>query len=75
MIAEDQSETIAYLRAPGTLGATAPEVMETHISLVFLSGDRAWKLKRAVLYPYADFSTPALRSRLRQRLPLAANSR
>jgi aminoglycoside phosphotransferase family enzyme/predicted kinase len=61
MIAEDQSETIAYLRAPGTLGATAPEVMETHISLIFLSGDRAWKLKRAVLYPYADFSTPALR--------------
>jgi aminoglycoside phosphotransferase family enzyme/predicted kinase len=26
-----------------------------------MAGDRAWKLKRAVRLPYADFSTPALR--------------
>ncbi|MBL6931429.1 MAG: AAA family ATPase [Rhodospirillales bacterium] len=31
--------------------------METHISIVFLAGDRVFKLKRAVKYPYLDFST------------------
>lgn len=30
-------------------------VIETHISRVFLSGDRAWKLKKAVTLPYVDF--------------------
>ncbi|MEK9970301.1 MAG: AAA family ATPase [Ferrovibrio sp.] len=29
-------------------------VIETHISRVFLSGDRAWKLKKAVTLPYVD---------------------
>lgn len=33
------------------------EVIETHISRVFLAGDRAWKLKKAVALPYVDFST------------------
>jgi aminoglycoside phosphotransferase family enzyme/predicted kinase len=32
-------------------------MIETHISRVYLSGDRAFKLKRAVLLPYVDFST------------------
>lgn len=32
-------------------------VIETHISQVFLSGQRAWKLKKAVTLPYVDFST------------------
>lgn len=36
-------------------------VIETHISCVFLSGDRAWKLKKAVRFPYLDFSTLAQR--------------
>ncbi|MGO4839727.1 aminoglycoside phosphotransferase, partial [Rhizobiaceae sp. 2RAB30] len=31
------------------------------ISRIFLSGRRAYKMKRAVSLPYADFSTPALR--------------
>ncbi len=37
------------------------EQIETHISRIFLAGDRAFKMKRAVLFPYADFSTPELR--------------
>jgi aminoglycoside phosphotransferase family enzyme/predicted kinase len=32
-------------------------VIETHISRVFLSGDRAWKLKKAVTLPYVDLAT------------------
>ncbi len=37
------------------------EVIETHISRIFLAGDRAWKVKREVDLPYVDFSTPELR--------------
>jgi uncharacterized protein len=39
------------------------EVHETHVSLIFLAGDRAYKLKRAVKFPYLDFSTVELRRR------------
>lgn len=49
---------IAFLDAPASHGATEPVVrIETHISLVFLAGDRAFKLKRAVKFPYVDYST------------------
>jgi uncharacterized protein len=37
------------------------EQIETHISRIFLAGDRAFKVKRAVKFPYVDFSTPELR--------------
>jgi uncharacterized protein len=62
VIVEDQAEVRAFLTDPAQLGRPGPvEVVETHISLIHLAGDRAWKLKRAVRLPYADFSTPALR--------------
>ncbi|MEK9724748.1 MAG: hypothetical protein VW405_14860, partial [Rhodospirillaceae bacterium] len=32
-------------------------VIETHISRIFLVGTRALKMKRAVRFPYLDFST------------------
>ncbi len=38
-----------------------PETRETHISRILLSGARAFKVKRPVRLPYADFSTPQLR--------------
>ncbi|MCZ8180750.1 MAG: AAA family ATPase [Rhizobium sp.] len=64
MSVEDQSAAIAFLRNPLSHGSVAPvEVIETHISLIFLSGDKAYKLKRAVKLPYADFSTIDLRRR------------
>uniref|UniRef100_UPI0025DCF325 SURF1 family protein n=1 Tax=uncultured Brevundimonas sp. TaxID=213418 RepID=UPI0025DCF325 len=40
------------------------KVISTHGSQVFLSGDTAWKLKRAVKFPYMDFSTPDRREAL-----------
>jgi uncharacterized protein len=62
MITEDQGDAIAFLSKPDTYGLTAPvEIMETHISRIFLAGDRAYKMKRAVKLPYADFSTASLR--------------
>jgi len=52
-VVEDQSEVIAFLAA-----RLAPaRRIDTHGAVVFLSGDRAYKLKRAVKFPYMDFST------------------
>jgi len=34
-----------------------PKRIDTHISVVFLVGDKAWKLKKAVKFPFLDFST------------------
>ncbi|MBI1778684.1 MAG: AAA family ATPase [Proteobacteria bacterium] len=39
----------------------AVERIATHGAMVLLVGDRAYKIKRAVKYPYMDFSTLALR--------------
>lgn len=59
---DDQSGTIAFLSRPGTYGVSGPvERIDTHAAIVFLAGDRAFKLKRAVRYPYLDFSTPQRR--------------
>lgn len=33
------------------------QVAETHVSRIFLAGDRAWKLKKALTLPYLDFAT------------------
>ncbi|MFN7102135.1 MAG: AAA family ATPase [Pseudorhizobium sp.] len=58
MIVDDQNAAIAFLGAPGTYGIEEPvETIRTHISEVFLAGDRAFKMKRAVKLPYVDFST------------------
>ena len=57
MITEDQSKVIALLSSPETHGGGTVERIETHASIVFLTGDRAWKLKRAVRYDYLDYST------------------
>jgi aminoglycoside phosphotransferase family enzyme/predicted kinase len=57
MITENQAEVVAFLASPSTHGGSPVERIETHASIVFLAGTRAWKLKRAVLYDYLDFST------------------
>jgi aminoglycoside phosphotransferase family enzyme/predicted kinase len=63
MIVEDQGEVLAFLADPATysLPAGAVERIDTHISAVFLAGDLAYKLKRAVRFSYLDYSTRALR--------------
>src|ERR1700754_3989385 len=52
-VVEDQSEVIDYLTR-----RLAPERrIDTHGAVVFLTRDRGYKLKRAVKFPYMDFST------------------
>jgi aminoglycoside phosphotransferase family enzyme/predicted kinase len=57
MITEEQTEVVTFLASPSTHGGAAVERIDTHASIVFLAGGRAWKLKRAVRYDYLDFST------------------
>lgn len=60
--ARSQQEVIAFLTDSASHDGKEPvERIETHISRIFLVGDRAFKLKRPVHYPYVDFSTPGLR--------------
>lgn len=54
---DDQSEVIGFLADPATHGGAAVEHVETHGAHVFLCGDVALKVKRAVRYDYMDFST------------------
>lgn len=62
-MSEDQRDVIAFLRDPSSYGPGVDrvEVVETHASLIFIAGERVFKLKRAVAYPYLDFSTADLR--------------
>ena len=56
---DEQQEAIAFLGRSESYGAGVDwvERIDTHVSLVFLAGERAYKLKRAVRLPYLDFST------------------
>lgn len=58
MIVDAQTDAIAFLSDPAHyLSATSVERIDTHTASVFLAGDRAYKLKRAVRYDYLDYST------------------
>lgn len=58
MSGESQQSVIDFLSRPEAYGAAGNvERLETHTAHVFLAGDRAYKLKKAVHYPYMDFST------------------
>lgn len=60
MLVSDQGEARAFLAAAMAQQGGGEEI-ETHISHVFVGSVLAWKLKRAVKLPYADFSTPERR--------------
>jgi aminoglycoside phosphotransferase family enzyme len=53
------AEKVAYLSRPESYGkgVSAVEVIETHMSYVFLVDRFVYKLKKPVRYPFLDFST------------------
>jgi aminoglycoside phosphotransferase family enzyme len=53
------AEKVAFLSRPDAYPSPVAEVVrrETHMSYVFLAGDRVYKLKKPVRFPYLDFST------------------
>ncbi len=54
-----QAPVIEFLSKPENYPHKAASVsrIDTHAAIVFLAGERAYKLKRAVKLPYLDFST------------------
>lgn len=57
----EDPELLAFLDDPRTYGEDSVESIVTHASRVFLAGDRAYKLKRPVSFPFMDYSTLAKR--------------
>ncbi len=57
-VVADQSAVFAFLADPASHGGTAPVTrIDTHGAAVFLVGPDAYKVKRAVAFPFMDFST------------------
>jgi uncharacterized protein len=54
---EFQDDVFALLRRPSTHGGAHVRRIDTHAAVVFLAGERAYKVKRAVRFPFVDFST------------------
>jgi uncharacterized protein len=56
--AQTQDEVLGFLADPATYGAgTKVRRIDTHAASVFLAGNRALKIKRAVRFPFLDYST------------------
>lgn len=52
-----QDEVLAFLADPATHGGQKVRRIDTHASSVFLTMDGALKVKRAVRFPFLDYST------------------
>src|SRR5262245_58100252 len=64
-MADDQSRAIDFLSRGASFGLpdATPRRIDTHISIVFLIGDRVFKMKRALKLSFIDYSTLAERER------------
>src|SRR3974377_962585 len=56
-----QKAVIDFLERPAPHGGAAGKRIDTHAATVFLAGERALKIKRAVRFPFLDYSTLAKR--------------
>src|SRR5262245_63446277 len=52
-----QQPVIDFLSDSRNYGGAPVKRIDTHAALVFLTGERALKIKRAVRFPFLDFST------------------
>ncbi|MBX9828443.1 MAG: AAA family ATPase [Xanthobacteraceae bacterium] len=58
---EEQAAVFTFLEDPKTHGGDVVRRLDTHAAAVFLAGTRALKVKRAVRFPFLDYSTLAKR--------------
>lgn len=58
---DSQRAVFGFLADPATHGGGEVRRFDTHVSAVFLAGDRALKVKRAVRFPFLDYSSLAQR--------------
>ena len=63
-LTEDQSAVRAFLAEPASYpdATTTVTMFETHGAVVFVTDTRAYKLKKAVAFPYMDYGTLARRA-------------
>jgi hypothetical protein len=61
MTTQSQEPVFTLLADPATHGGAAVKRVDTHAGIVFLAGERALKIKRAVEFPFLDYSTLARR--------------
>src|SRR5262249_60533191 len=54
---DPQRLVINFLSDPATHGGVPVERIDTHAASIFLAGERAYKIKRAVRFPFLDFTT------------------
>jgi len=54
---ETQTDIFAFLSDPATHGGAKVRRIDTHAAAVFLAGERVYKVKRAVKFPFLDYST------------------
>jgi uncharacterized protein len=54
-----QDDVFSFLRAPSSYSPEPDtvEIHETHGAMIFLANNRAYKIKKAVKFPYMDFTT------------------
>src|SRR5947209_17993353 len=55
--ADDQEPALRLLADPATFGGAEVKRIDTHAAAVFLAGERALKIKRAVRFPFLDYSS------------------
>ena len=60
---ETQEQVFAFLSDPATHGGAPVRRIDTHAAAVFLARHHAYKVKRAVTFPFLDFSTLERRKR------------
>ena len=56
-----QQAVMEFLGRPASHGGAAVKRIDTHAASIFLAGNRALKIKRAVRFPFLDYSTLAKR--------------
>jgi uncharacterized protein len=56
-LVDAQEGAIVLLAEPATHGVSAVHRIDMHAASVFLAGERAFKIKRAVRFPFLDYST------------------
>jgi len=56
-----QQDVFAFLGDPATHGGASVRRIDTHAASVFLTDQRAYKVKRAVTFPFLDYGTLARR--------------
>jgi hypothetical protein len=55
---QDQQKIFGFLSDPRTYGRDEPVIrIDTHAAVVFLAGPDVYKVKRAIRFPFLDFST------------------